>query len=70
MHVSQLMTKYMWSMFGVSILIIPTLHISSAFSELHELSSLVCQHTVYAQQSVEEEKLGPTRIQELYCEKK
>lgn len=45
-------------------------HLSRAFSELHELSSLVCQHTVYAQQSMEEEKLGPTRLHELYWEKK
>lgn len=55
--------------FGVSFLIKPVLHISSAFLELQELSSLVCQHTVYAQQSMEEEKLGPTRLHELYCEK-
>lgn len=56
--------------FGVSLLIKSIHYISSAFLELQELSSLVCQHTVYAQQSMEEEKLGPTRLHELFCEKK
>lgn len=41
----------------------------SAFSELLELSSLVCRHTVHVQQSIEEEQLGLARIQELYCNK-
>lgn len=44
-------------------------HFPSAFSELLELSSLVSRHTIYAQQSVEEEQLGLERTQELLCHK-
>ncbi|XP_023260990.1 HAUS augmin-like complex subunit 8 [Seriola lalandi dorsalis] len=41
-----------------------------AFSELLELSSLVCRHTIHVQQSIEEEHLGTPRTHELYCPKK
>eukprot|EP00066_Takifugu_rubripes_P023862 XP_011613128.1 PREDICTED: HAUS augmin-like complex subunit 8 isoform X1 [Takifugu rubripes] len=44
--------------------------LSGTFSELLELSSLVCRHTVHLQQSIEEEQLGLARIQELYCNKR
>uniref|UniRef100_A0A3Q3XPS7 HAUS augmin-like complex, subunit 8 n=1 Tax=Mola mola TaxID=94237 RepID=A0A3Q3XPS7_MOLML len=43
--------------------------LSGAFSELLELSSLVCRRTVHVQQAVEEEQLGPARTQELFCNK-
>ncbi|CAJ1060444.1 HAUS augmin-like complex subunit 8 [Xyrichtys novacula] len=43
--------------------------LSGACSELLELSSLVCRHTIQVQQATEEEQLGPTRTQELYCPK-
>ncbi|KAM7388310.1 hypothetical protein PAMP_024496 [Pampus punctatissimus] len=43
--------------------------LSGAFSELLELSSLVCRHTIHIQQATEEEQLGTARIQELYCSK-
>ncbi|XP_061635305.1 HAUS augmin-like complex subunit 8 [Phyllopteryx taeniolatus] len=39
-------------------------------SELLELSSLVSRHTVQVQQAVEEEQLGPARVQELFCPKR
>ncbi|XP_029905243.1 HAUS augmin-like complex subunit 8 [Myripristis murdjan] len=41
--------------------------LSGAFSELLELSSSVCRHTVLCQQALEEEQLCTTRAQELYC---
>lgn len=44
-------------------------HLSGGFSELMELSSLVSRHNVHVQQSLEEEQLGLTRAQELYCPK-
>uniref|UniRef100_A0A3P8UDR7 HAUS augmin-like complex, subunit 8 n=1 Tax=Amphiprion percula TaxID=161767 RepID=A0A3P8UDR7_AMPPE len=40
-----------------------------SFSELLELSSLVCRHTIYVQQATEEEQLGSSRTSELYCPK-
>ncbi|XP_042273525.1 HAUS augmin-like complex subunit 8 [Thunnus maccoyii] len=43
--------------------------LSGAFSELLELSSLVCRHTIHVQQAAEEEQLGIARAQELYCPK-
>ncbi|XP_050924133.1 HAUS augmin-like complex subunit 8 isoform X2 [Lates calcarifer] len=43
--------------------------LSGAFSELLELSSLVCRHTVHVQQAMEEEQLGTARTHELYCPK-
>ncbi|CAK6955398.1 HAUS augmin-like complex subunit 8 [Scomber scombrus] len=43
--------------------------LSGAFSELLELSSLVCRHTIHIQQASEEEQLGTARTQELYCTK-
>ncbi|XP_071343802.1 HAUS augmin-like complex subunit 8 [Trachinotus anak] len=43
--------------------------LSGAFSELLELSSLVCRHTIHVQQAIEEEHLGTARTQELYCPK-
>ncbi|XP_067086801.1 HAUS augmin-like complex subunit 8 [Osmerus mordax] len=43
--------------------------LTGGFSELLELSSLVSRHTVQIQQSLEEEQLGFTRAQELYCPK-
>nr|XP_046247994.1 HAUS augmin-like complex subunit 8 [Scatophagus argus] len=46
-----------------------THQLSGAFSELLELSSLVCRHTICVQQSMEEEQLGHTRTHELFCPK-
>ncbi|XP_029356574.1 HAUS augmin-like complex subunit 8 [Echeneis naucrates] len=46
-----------------------TQQLSRAFSELHELSSLVCRQTVHVQVAMEEEHLGTARTQELYCPK-
>ncbi|KAM4629287.1 uncharacterized protein ACJ7VT_001633 [Polymixia lowei] len=43
--------------------------LSGTFSELLELSSLECRHMIHIQQAFEEEELGTTRIQELYCPK-
>ncbi|XP_070765596.1 HAUS augmin-like complex subunit 8 [Enoplosus armatus] len=43
--------------------------LSGAFSELLELSSLVCRHTIHVQQATEEEQLGTARTHELYCPK-
>ncbi|KAE8294229.1 HAUS augmin-like complex subunit 8 [Larimichthys crocea] len=43
--------------------------LSGAFSELQELSSLVCRHTIHVQQAMEEEQLGTARNLELYCPK-
>ncbi|XP_071773742.1 HAUS augmin-like complex subunit 8 [Centroberyx gerrardi] len=43
--------------------------LSGAFSELLELSSLVCRHTIHIQQAMEEEQLSTTRTHELYCPK-
>ncbi|XP_022615326.1 HAUS augmin-like complex subunit 8 [Seriola dumerili] len=43
--------------------------LSGAFSELLELSSLVCRHTIHVQQGIEEEHLGTPRTHELYCPK-
>ncbi|XP_061744258.1 HAUS augmin-like complex subunit 8 [Nerophis ophidion] len=44
-------------------------HLSGAFSELQELSSLICRHTVQVQQAAEEEQLGAARSLELFCPK-
>uniref|UniRef100_A0A1A7ZPK9 HAUS augmin like complex subunit 8 n=1 Tax=Nothobranchius furzeri TaxID=105023 RepID=A0A1A7ZPK9_NOTFU len=41
--------------------------LSGTFSELQELSSLVCRHSVYSQQAMEEEQLGSSRTRELFC---
>ncbi|XP_061834552.1 HAUS augmin-like complex subunit 8 [Nerophis lumbriciformis] len=41
--------------------------LSGAFSELLELSSLICRHTVQVQQAAEEEQLGAARSLELFC---
>lgn len=43
--------------------------LSGACSELLELSSLVCRHTVHVQQDTEEQQLGQSRTRELYCPK-
>ncbi|XP_041791982.1 HAUS augmin-like complex subunit 8 [Chelmon rostratus] len=43
--------------------------LSGAFTELLELSSLVCRHSIHVQQSTEEEQLGTARTHELYCPK-
>uniref|UniRef100_A0A8D3CRP5 HAUS augmin-like complex subunit 8 n=1 Tax=Scophthalmus maximus TaxID=52904 RepID=A0A8D3CRP5_SCOMX len=43
--------------------------LSGTFSELLELSSSVCRHTIHAKQAVEEEQLGTGRTHELYCPK-
>ncbi|KAG7230821.1 hypothetical protein INR49_019635, partial [Caranx melampygus] len=43
--------------------------LSGAISELLELSSLVCRHTIHVQQGIEEECLGTTRTRELYSSK-
>ncbi|XP_017262621.1 HAUS augmin-like complex subunit 8 [Kryptolebias marmoratus] len=43
--------------------------LSGTFSELLELSSLVCRHSVHVQQVVEEEQLGVSRTRELFCPK-
>uniref|UniRef100_A0A4W6DIL8 HAUS augmin-like complex, subunit 8 n=1 Tax=Lates calcarifer TaxID=8187 RepID=A0A4W6DIL8_LATCA len=58
-----LIRLHLYSDFGVF------LFFSSAFSELLELSSLVCRHTVHVQQAMEEEQLGTARTHELYCPK-
>ncbi|XP_029002345.1 HAUS augmin-like complex subunit 8 [Betta splendens] len=41
--------------------------LSGAFSELQDLSSLVCRHTIQVQQAAEEEQLGSERTRELFC---
>ncbi|KAM7012314.1 HAUS augmin-like complex subunit 8 [Tautogolabrus adspersus] len=46
-----------------------SLQLSGACSELLEMSSLVCRHTIQVQQASEEEQLGAARAQELYCPK-
>ncbi|XP_056133699.1 HAUS augmin-like complex subunit 8 [Lampris incognitus] len=46
-----------------------TQQLAGASSELLELSSLVCQHTVHIHQALEEEHLGLARTHELYCPK-
>ncbi|XP_058494756.1 HAUS augmin-like complex subunit 8 [Solea solea] len=43
--------------------------LSGTFSELLELSSLACRHTILVQQAAEEEQLGTARTHELYCPK-
>ncbi|XP_072244799.1 HAUS augmin-like complex subunit 8 isoform X1 [Leuresthes tenuis] len=43
--------------------------LAGRFSELQELSSLVCRHSVLVQQAVEEEQLGSSRTTELFCPK-
>ncbi|XP_074524582.1 HAUS augmin-like complex subunit 8 isoform X2 [Halichoeres trimaculatus] len=43
--------------------------LSGTCSELLELSSLVCRHTIQVQQATEEQQLGTARTQELYCVK-
>ncbi|XP_044054729.1 HAUS augmin-like complex subunit 8 isoform X2 [Siniperca chuatsi] len=43
--------------------------LSGTFSELLELFSLVCRHTIHVQQAMEEEQLGTARTHELYCHK-
>lgn len=53
----------------VTFLLKHVFHFPRAFSELLELSSLVCRRTIHVQQSMEEEQLGPARIRELYCPK-
>lgn len=40
-----------------------------AFSELLELSSLICQETIHLQQATEEEQLGSAQTQKLFCPK-
>ncbi|XP_042339903.1 HAUS augmin-like complex subunit 8 [Plectropomus leopardus] len=44
-------------------------HLSGTFSELLELSSLICRHTVHVQQATEEEQLGTGRTHKLFCPK-
>uniref|UniRef100_A0A3Q3MUY3 Uncharacterized protein n=1 Tax=Labrus bergylta TaxID=56723 RepID=A0A3Q3MUY3_9LABR len=39
----------------------------TALTNLLEMSSLVCRHTIQVQQASEEEQLGAARAQELYC---
>ncbi|XP_029286285.1 HAUS augmin-like complex subunit 8 [Cottoperca gobio] len=43
--------------------------LSGTFSELLELSSLVCRHTIHVQQATEEEQLGPAKTHKLFCPK-
>lgn len=43
--------------------------LKGAFSELLELSSLICRHTIHIQQAAEEERLGTTQTHNLYCPK-
>lgn len=43
--------------------------LSGTCSELLELSSLVCRHSVQVQQAIEEEKLGSSRTLQLFCPK-
>ncbi|XP_034079451.1 HAUS augmin-like complex subunit 8 isoform X2 [Gymnodraco acuticeps] len=43
--------------------------LSGTFSELLEVSSLVCRHTINVHQATEEEQLGPARTLKLYCPK-
>ncbi|XP_049443755.1 HAUS augmin-like complex subunit 8 [Epinephelus fuscoguttatus] len=43
--------------------------LSGTFSELLELSSLICRHTVHVQQAAEEEQLGTARTHKLFCPK-
>lgn len=42
-------------------------HLSGAFSELLELSSLISQQTIHLQQAVEEEQLGTAQTHKLFC---
>uniref|UniRef100_A0A3B4AR88 HAUS augmin-like complex, subunit 8 n=1 Tax=Periophthalmus magnuspinnatus TaxID=409849 RepID=A0A3B4AR88_9GOBI len=51
---------------GCSLLLIFHL-IVVAFSELLELSSLICQQTIHLQQAAEEEQLGAARTHKLFC---
>uniref|UniRef100_A0A8C6T3K7 HAUS augmin-like complex subunit 8 n=1 Tax=Neogobius melanostomus TaxID=47308 RepID=A0A8C6T3K7_9GOBI len=44
-------------------------HLSGAFLELLELSSLIGQQTIHVQQASEEEQLGTARTQKLFCSK-
>ncbi|XP_033820853.1 HAUS augmin-like complex subunit 8 [Periophthalmus magnuspinnatus] len=41
--------------------------LTGAFSELLELSSLICQQTIHLQQAAEEEQLGAARTHKLFC---
>uniref|UniRef100_A0A673A2F2 HAUS augmin-like complex, subunit 8 n=1 Tax=Sphaeramia orbicularis TaxID=375764 RepID=A0A673A2F2_9TELE len=43
--------------------------LSGTFSELLELSSLICRQTIHIQQAAEEEQLGTSRTRKLYCPK-
>lgn len=43
--------------------------LSGTFSELLELSSLVCRHTIHVQQATEEKQLGTERTHQLFCPK-
>ncbi|XP_054459266.1 HAUS augmin-like complex subunit 8 [Anoplopoma fimbria] len=43
--------------------------LSGTFSELLELSTLVCRHTIHVQQAKEEEQLGTARTHQLFCPK-
>lgn len=43
--------------------------LSGTFSELMEVSLLVCRHTINVHQVTEEEQLGPARTLKLYCPK-
>ncbi|XP_068563194.1 HAUS augmin-like complex subunit 8 isoform X2 [Cebidichthys violaceus] len=43
--------------------------LSGTFSELLELSSLVCRHTIHVQQATEEDQLGTARTHQLFCPK-
>ncbi|KAK9519005.1 hypothetical protein VZT92_021762 [Zoarces viviparus] len=43
--------------------------LSGTFSELLELSSLVCRHTIHVQQATEEQQLGTARTHQLFCPK-
>ncbi|KAK5931137.1 hypothetical protein CgunFtcFv8_027310 [Champsocephalus gunnari] len=43
--------------------------LSGTFSELLEVSSLICRHTINVHQATEEEQLGPARTLKLYCPK-
>ncbi|XP_072294680.1 HAUS augmin-like complex subunit 8 [Eucyclogobius newberryi] len=41
--------------------------LSGAFSELLELSSLICRQTIHLQEAAEEEQLGAARTHKLFC---
>ncbi|KAM6921054.1 HAUS augmin-like complex subunit 8 [Xenentodon cancila] len=43
--------------------------LSRAFTELLELSSLVCRHSIHVTQATEEDELGSSRTRELFCRK-